>query len=104
MAKSRAANAAKNPSPFLSKTFIQASTAADKILIIGSRGITPVFLSAPSIISIKAYTPQSALIICFACKAPGHVVADCPTRKGTMELKEITNKKEINSEAEKKNI
>jgi hypothetical protein len=98
MAKSRAANAAKSPPPSLSKTFIQASSSADKSL---TRGITPAPTLAPPTIPTKAPSPQPTSITCFACKAPGHVVADCPTKKGWTEMKEIADEDEAKSESGK---
>jgi hypothetical protein len=70
MAKLRAANAAKNLLPFLSKIFIQASTAADKILTIGSRGTTPAFLPTLSI-TIRGQKSEFYVIIRFSTPPKG---------------------------------
>jgi hypothetical protein len=98
IAKSRAANAVKNLSPFLSKNFIQVSSSADKIL---ARGTTPAPILAPSIIPTKVSSPQPTSITCFVYKASGHVIADCPTKKGWPEMKKIADEGEAESESGK---
>jgi hypothetical protein len=100
--KLRAAQSSKSSTQPSSKTFIQASAAttssstpASKSFSSALRQATPAFQP-----TTKPALPESDKISCYNCGLPGHMVASCPQRKTSPELKDIAGEPEAEAETD----